>query len=159
MEVENDALDQFLGKSKSTSPSSARSTKVTMLSSPVAETVDFDLAKHQETILNQSEAPERSIDGGVDFADFDQHGGVDCIRVRGEAARPGDLELMPGVQAPRECLSPRRQVDKVSAAGWLLDVVQLDPTEPIEQDETDETDISRSDAVTPIPNGPGLHLS
>ena len=100
-ETENDLLGHILGSSISTSPSSARSTKLTILGSPVAKTVDFDLAKPQVNILNQSESSGRSVDGGVGSADIDQPGSaVDSTRVQANR-RPGESELLPGVQAPR----------------------------------------------------------
>ena len=121
MNTENDVLGKNVGTSSSTSPSSARSTKVTKQSSSEAKTVEFDMVKTPENTFNKLEAPERSIGGGVHSADIDQPGSaVGSARVQADR-RPGELELLPGVQAPRECLTPQRQVDKVGTAGaWAV---------------------------------------
>ena len=54
MDPDYELFGKVLGTSTSTSPSSARSTKLTILGSPVAKTVDFDLAKPQEDLLNKN---------------------------------------------------------------------------------------------------------
>ena len=121
MDTANDVLGKVLGSSTSTSPSSTKADNEAKQSSSEAETVIFETAKLQVNILNKSEPSGRSSDGGVDSADIDQPGSaVDSARVQADR-RPGELELLPGVQAPRECLTPQRQVDKVGTAGaWAV---------------------------------------
>ena len=91
MDTENELLNEVLGTSTPTSPSSARSTEMTILGSSVTKTVNFDLAKPQENDLNQLEPLERSICGGVQSADIDQHGGVSSCSSRAgtQGARRG----------------------------------------------------------------------
>ena len=100
-----------------------------------------ELQKTELNFLDQLESPERSICGGVQFADIDQHGGVYSARMPAQSV-PGGSELLPGVQAPRESLSPRRQVGKVGAADWLLADVQGDL---IDLNSTDGPDVATGD--------------
>ena len=98
------------------SPVSSSSTRAATEGDSEKKPTKFSKEKEQTT-------PRRSIRGGADSTTPTEHGGDN--RARGEASRrPGDLELQPGVQTPRECLTPRRQVDKVCAADGLLE--QLD---------------------------------
>ena len=98
--------------SASSTSSSTRLFKEAKQGSPTAIPVTIDFLEIDLNPLNKNKQPRQSIDGGAKPTD-DEHGGDGDIR--GEAHPvPGDLEPMPGVQAPRECLSPRRQVGKVS---------------------------------------------
>ena len=111
MNTENDVSGEILGGSTSTSPSSTKEDEEAKPSSSEPKVMDLDSAKLQMNILNESEPSGRSSDGGMDSADIDQPGSaVDSARMQADR-RPGEDELLPGVQAPRECLSPRRQVD------------------------------------------------
>ena len=61
---------------------------------------------HSTELNKEPKMPRRSIRGGAETTAPNEHGGGE--RGRSKAKRPGDLEPMPGVQAPRECLTRRR---------------------------------------------------
>ena len=137
---EDEQLDSSLGNSTSPTSSSARpaskSTKEDKKRKQgfsEAKTMNLDSAKVKQTILNKAHPSGRSIGGGVKPADLDQHGGVDAARMQAQLV-PGETELLPGVQAPRECLSPRRQIGKVGAADRLLADGQGDQPDPNARD-------------------------
>ena len=67
-------------------------------------------------------------DGGV----RDLHAHEEPADTKLTESADDENQLLPGVQAPRECLSPRRQVTEVSTAGRLTDDVTL----------TDVTDVT-----------------
>ena len=145
MNTENDVIGEILKDSTTPTSSSTRSTsRSTSEFNEVKEAnaepkmVTTEHRKTQQIILNKFLPSERSIGGGVQSADLDQPGGVDAAR------EPGESALLPGVQAPRECLPPRRQVDKVGSAGWLLADVQGDP---FDSNVTDGHDMATGDVT------------
>ena len=85
----------------------------------------------------------------MESTDLDQHGGVDSAREEAHKV-PGESELLPGVQAPRECLSPRRQIGKVGAADRLLADGQGDQPDP---NVTDGRDMATGDGRRDVSTG------
>ena len=145
---ENELLDDCGGISTTPTSSLPRPTsksasefKEVKQGASEAKAIDLDSPETQKIILNKFQSSGRSFDGGVDSADIDQPGSANSARMQAQSVS-GETELLPGVQAPRECLSPRRQVDKVWSAGGLLADVQGDPLEP---NPTDGRDMATGD--------------
>ena len=55
--------------------------------------MSLDPAKVKQTTLNKIHLSGRSIGGGVEFTDLDQHGGVDAAREEAPSV-PGESELL-----------------------------------------------------------------
>ena len=93
--TEDALLDKVLKNSTSPTSSSTRSTSTSTSEFNEVQEMTTELQKTELNFLDQLESPERSICGGVQFADIDQHGGVYSARMPAQSV-PGGSELLPG---------------------------------------------------------------
>ena len=84
---------------------------------------DYEDENKAQSSRSRSSSTGVSVGGGVRESRACEAAFIDIKPIE---AASDENQLSPGVQAPRECLSPRRQIDKVGAAGWLLEHSQGD---------------------------------